>query len=505
MLMTYARSELGRRRKQTIVVAVGLAIAVALLMVVNSVSAGVSNAQSEVLESVYGVGTDITVTERSEGPGNQEFGVNPDQGSSDSEGNTEFSASSLQTTQGTQAFDDSTLSTVRSVDGVADATAVLTLQQMDLGGSFAPGSQSTDGTDTSDGTDASDSASATPSAGSADAPEPPAGDSGGGFGGGNFNLNSTTVTGVQVGATLGNLSTLTLSDGRMFEEGDDGEDVALISATYADNNELAVGSSVTVGDSDVEVVGIVDSSASSISDIYLPLATAQTLADMEGQITSIYVQASDSSQVTSVSETLTQALPEATISTDQTLAESVTGSLSSASSLVASLGLWLSIAVLVVAFGLDVLFTVSGVNQRIRDFGTLKAIGWSNKRVVGQVAVESMLRAAIGAIAGVVLGLITIIVLNLMGITLSGSTGGFSMQGGGGGGGGSAPSDLPSGMGEAVNSASNAVDVVLHSPVSIELILIGVGAALVGGLLAGIIGGWRAAKLRPAEALRSVN
>ena len=499
MLMTYARSELGRRRKQTIVVAVGLAIAVALLMVVNSVSAGVSNAQSEVLESVYGVGTDITVTERSEGPGNQEFGVNPDQGSSDSEGNTEFSASSLQTTQGTQAFDDSTLSTVRSVDGVADATAVLTLQQMDLGGSFAPGSQSTDGTDTSD------SASATPSAGSTDAPEPPAGDSGGGFGGGNFSLNSTTVTGVQVGATLGNLSTLTLSDGRMFEEGDDGEDVALISATYADNNELAVGSSVTVGDSDVEVVGIVDSSASSISDIYLPLATAQTLADMEGQITSIYVQASDSSQVTSVSETLTQALPEAIISTDQTLAESVTGSLSSASSLVGSLGLWLSIAVLVVAFGLAVLFTVSGVNQRIRDFGTLKAIGWSNKRVVGQVAVESMLRAAIGAIAGVVLGLITIIVLNLMGITLSGSTGGFSMQGGGGGGGGSAPSDLPSGMGEAVNSASNAVDVVLHSPVSIELILIGVGAALVGGLLAGIIGGWRAAKLRPAEALRSVN
>ncbi|WP_279305288.1 hypothetical protein [Propionibacterium freudenreichii] len=44
MLMTFARRELGRRRRQTIIVALGLAIAVALLMVVHSVSSGVSRA-----------------------------------------------------------------------------------------------------------------------------------------------------------------------------------------------------------------------------------------------------------------------------------------------------------------------------------------------------------------------------------------------------------------------------------------------------------------------------
>jgi putative ABC transport system permease protein len=36
------------------------------------------------------------------------------------------------------------------------------------------------------------------------------------------------------------------------------------------------------------------------------------------------------------------------------------------------------------------------------------------------------------------------------------------------------------------------------------VLLLAVGLAILGGLLAGAIGGWRAARLRPAEALRSV-
>jgi putative ABC transport system permease protein len=35
------------------------------------------------------------------------------------------------------------------------------------------------------------------------------------------------------------------------------------------------------------------------------------------------------------------------------------------------------------------------------------------------------------------------------------------------------------------------------------LALLAIGLAIAGGLLAGAAGGWRAARLRPAEALRS--
>ncbi|MFE0085629.1 ABC transporter permease, partial [[Kitasatospora] papulosa] len=62
MFFTYLRRELRRRRKAALVVASGLALGIALVIVVSSVSAGMSKAQDKVLESLYGLGTDMTVT-----------------------------------------------------------------------------------------------------------------------------------------------------------------------------------------------------------------------------------------------------------------------------------------------------------------------------------------------------------------------------------------------------------------------------------------------------------
>ena len=69
MYGTYLRRELVGRKKQTIIVATGLAIAIALVIIVNSLAAGVRDAQAQALESVYGVGTDLTVTGAMAEPG----------------------------------------------------------------------------------------------------------------------------------------------------------------------------------------------------------------------------------------------------------------------------------------------------------------------------------------------------------------------------------------------------------------------------------------------------
>ena len=42
------------------------------------------------------------------------------------------------------------------------------------------------------------------------------------------------------------------------------------------------------------------------------------------------------------------------------------------------------------------------------------------------------------------------------------------------------------------------------APLSTNLLVLAIALALAGGLLAGVLGGWRAARLRPAEALRRV-
>ena len=62
MFFTYLWRELRRRMRQAIFIAVGLAVGIGLVITVTAASAGVKNAQSSVLHSLYGVGTDITVT-----------------------------------------------------------------------------------------------------------------------------------------------------------------------------------------------------------------------------------------------------------------------------------------------------------------------------------------------------------------------------------------------------------------------------------------------------------
>ena len=44
----------------------------------------------------------------------------------------------------------------------------------------------------------------------------------------------------------------------------------------------------------------------------------------------------------------------------------------------------------------------------------------------------------------------------------------------------------------------------MNAPLHPATLLLGVVFALVGGLLAGIVGGWRAARLAPAAALRDI-
>jgi putative ABC transport system permease protein len=113
MFTTYLRRELAGRRKQTAIVAIGMALAIALVIIVNSVSSGVQAAQSLVLESVYGVGTDITVTQTpteptaGEGGGPQQF---------------DFGAADGATTDGTTTVNQARLELPRLTPCVASTT-----------------------------------------------------------------------------------------------------------------------------------------------------------------------------------------------------------------------------------------------------------------------------------------------------------------------------------------------------------------------------------------------
>ncbi|GGL03631.1 ABC-type antimicrobial peptide transport system permease subunit [Curtobacterium luteum] len=517
MFLTYLRRELTNRRKQTVIIAVGMALAIALVVIVSSIASGVKAAQSSVLQSVYGVGTDITITKTeqptSSSTGRPSFDFGSRSGSDS--GSTDLSQSRLAVARGSSTLNASNLATVTATTGVKAATGVLTLENTTFSGQVQQGSSS------SDSSSSGGSASGSTDAGSSDSSTqqgPPSGGEGGGFGGGSFNVDSFTVTGIPVsGDAVGPLTSTEITKGRSFTAKDAGKDVVVLDSAYAKSEDKAVGDTLEIGGTKFTVIGIVASTGSSSttgSNTYVPLDTAQSLADLDGKVTSIYVSAESSSDVSTIKSALQQKLSSATVSTEADLASSVSGSLSTASSLVSNLGTWLSIVVLAAAFLIAIFFTISGVTRRTREFGTLKAIGWSNGRITRQVAGESLVQGLIGGVIGAAAGLIGILVVNVIAPTISASAS-TSTRGGTGGGmpGGAATAAAGSGttggapaggFGGGAASTASTTDVVLHAPVTVEVILLAIGLAVLGGLLAGALGGWRASRLRPAEALRSV-
>ncbi|QWT24284.1 FtsX-like permease family protein [Subtercola sp. PAMC28395] len=515
MFGTYLRRELLGRRRQTIIIAIGMALAIGLVILVNSISAGVQNAQASVLASVYGVGTDVTISQAATPPtagaaggGQQGFAFGSGSGDT-SGGTTNLSQSRLVSTPTQTVFDAGQLATVQGVSGVAAATGTLSLENITFSGQV-PNRQAgaTGGNRTPGG-----ATNATPPTGGAD-----------GAGGSAFNLNRFSVLGVDsAGDSVGPLSSVAVATGRVLATSDAGTDVAVLDSSYATSASLAVGGTITIGGTAFQIVGTVDSTgtdSTTAANVYVPLDVAQSLSGNTGKLSTVYVQAASSSGVDQLAADLKTALPTATVNTQADLASTVSGSLSTASSLVSSLGTWLSILVLAAAFLIAILFTISGVTRRTREFGTLKAIGWSNGRIVRQVAGESVVQGLIGGVIGVVVGIAGIAIVNAISPTLTGSattgggfggaarraagTAGSAATGGGatGGGGGFGQRGAGGGFGAAANQATSTV--VLHAPFTIEIVLIAVGLAVLGGLLAGAIGGWRAARLRPAEALRSV-
>jgi ABC-type antimicrobial peptide transport system permease subunit len=486
MFFTYLRRELRRRRKAALVVASGLALGIALVIVVSSVSSGMQTAQGKVLQSLYGLGTDMTVT-KAAAPATStsqrpRFNFDANDNGSDKE-----QSSDRVLVQGFQTLASSTVAKVDTQKGVADAVGGLSLQVIRINGQFTRGQFQQN----------PNSGSGQRGRGGAQ-PSPQGTVKGGGA---DFDVNNYSVYGTDVTKpTLGPLTSSKITSGRTFKTSETNAKVVVADTSYAKEKKLKVGGTVTIKSVKYKIVGIATpDSGDAAANLYIPLQQAQTLSDSKDKVTTIYVKASDSQQISGVKSTIQKNISGTTVTTSADLASTVSGSLSTASNLASNVGKWLSIAVLVAAFLVAGLLTSSAVSRRVREFGTLKALGWTSSRVTRQVVGEAIVNGLVGGALGIALGLAGAYVVTEISPTLQaqlGNTGGGRGGGFGGGGGGFG--------GPARQTASKALDVALTAPVSVDIIAVAVALAVAGGLIAGAFGGWRASRLRPADALRRV-
>ena len=222
--------------------------------------------------------------------------------------------------------------------------------------------------------------------------------------------------------------------------------------------------------------------------MYLPLTDLQALSNRASRVNILMVRVVDSSQVGAVTKAIKAAFPGATVTSAKDLAANISGSLVDANDIVGQFGSVIAIVVLITAFALAALLTLSSVAKRVRELGTLKAIGWRQRDVVRQIVGESAVVGVLGGVLGVFVGIGAAALAAGLMPDLKAST--------------STSSGGLFGVGAVTRTTSNSIS--LTAPVHIGLLLGALALAVVGGLVAGTVGALRAARLRPADALREL-
>jgi putative ABC transport system permease protein len=109
--------------------------------------------------------------------------------------------------------------------------------------------------------------------------------------------------------------------------------------------------------------------------------------------------------------------------------------------------------------------------------------------VVRQIAGESLAQGVLGGLLGIALGVVAALAVDAFGpsLTAHSTSGGGNLLG----------------LGAAARTATSSVS--LDAPIGFGILALGFGLALLCGLIAGTAGALRAARLRPADALRQVD
>ncbi len=283
--------------------------------------------------------------------------------------------------------------------------------------------------------------------------------------------------------------TFTLKSGKAFATGS-AENVALIGSSLATKNSLKVGSTFTAYGKTITVIGIFDAGNTfSNNQVIMPLATVQTLSDQAGAITSATVNVDSINNVSSVTKAAQSALDsKADVTNASAEAESTIKPLEN----IQTISLYSLIGSVVAGSVIILLTMIMIVRERRREIGVFKAIGAPNTTIVGQFMTEAITLTLLGAVIGIALGVvagnpITKMLVNNSTSSTAQSAGGPGMHIMGGG---------------ALHGIGNSVTNVTAN-VGWDIILYGLGAAVIIAVVGSAIASYFIAKVRPAEVMRA--
>ncbi len=223
------------------------------------------------------------------------------------------------------------------------------------------------------------------------------------------------------------------------------------------------GDTVMMFEEPFTVTGIVESRSTwENGSMFIPLAALQKLTDRAGQVTYINVVLEDSANAADAASAVAQIKEQDARLHPLTTAEFVA---TDTRMQIAAAMAWMTSFIALVIGAIGILNTMmTSVLERTDEIGILRAIGWPRGRVAKMIVLESVLLALLASVIGILLAVL-----------------------------------LTWGL-----SQSSAARGILSPSIDPQVILQGIVLALGIGVLGAMIPAWRAARMMPTEAFRSV-
>ncbi|MCL2291931.1 MAG: FtsX-like permease family protein [Candidatus Bathyarchaeota archaeon] len=279
--------------------------------------------------------------------------------------------------------------------------------------------------------------------------------------------------------------------GRSLEFNDVG--VVVLQERVAEYFGVGVGEVVNILDKPFRVVGVEGYTALNRTVAYMGLSDVWLLTNNVGNVSSVRVFVDDVVNVEGVVGELSLVFPELSVSFSASLVYSFmqvqaqTGvqlELAQATmDQIERVGLMELGIVVAVACVITLFIMLYTVRERTHEIGTLKALGASDSSVLGQFVFEGVILCFVAGVFSLIIGTIgTSYFANLLlpAPTLAGN------------------STISSG-GVFMSEASLGV---VSVGLSFEVVLFGLGVAVLLGVIGSLYPAWRAARIRPAEAMR---
>ena len=202
------------------------------------------------------------------------------------------------------------------------------------------------------------------------------------------------------------LADISMNEGRMFK---DNASEVILGKIYAEDNNYSVGDEIKVDGEDFKIVGIYQTGDQNMAGgVFTSISKVGELMDDEDSISNIYVKVKKGEDSQAVADRIDKKYGDnITTVTSVMEMEQMADMLN-----MLEASTWAISLLAIVVGGLGIINTMlMSVFERTREIGVLKAVGWSDRKILTMIIGESLVITIVSAILGAIIGFLACTIL----------------------------------------------------------------------------------------------